>query len=176
MLTSSASNAEVHRQPQHKVFINFRGEEVRLHFISHLVRALKRESINVFIDNHETMGNDLSIFFQRIKESRIVIAVISSKYTESEWCLDELVKIKECVEIGTMKVFPVFYKVDTETVREQRKDFGDSLRDLAKFHCTKYEEWKEALRFVSNKKGEKVDENRYIFILWKFTWDNTRDS
>ncbi|KFK35947.1 hypothetical protein AALP_AA4G059000 [Arabis alpina] len=162
---SSTSNAVVPRQPQHQVFLNFRGDEVRLHFISHLMRALMRESINVFIDNNERLGNGLENFFQRIKESSIAIAVISSRYTESKWCLDELVEIKECVEIGTMKVFPVFYKVDTDTVREQKKEFGDRLRALANQTKNSLRDsntkrkWKEALQFVANKKGEKVDEN-----------------
>lgn len=159
MSKSTASNV-VHGPPQHEVFINFRGVELRGGFVSHLVKALEKASIKVFIDNHEVTGSDLKIFLKRIEQSRIVISVISSRYTESQWCLDELKKVKECVEAGNLVVFPVFYKVDVNTVREQRGNFGDKLKDLTKLHPTKAEPWKHALEFVTETKGVVVNETR----------------
>lgn len=90
--------------PQHQVFINFRGEQLRHNFVSHLVEALRRNAINVFIDNQELRGEDISILLKRIEDSRIAIVVFSSRYTESRWCLREAVKIKDCVEQGMLKV------------------------------------------------------------------------
>ena len=34
--------------------------------------------------------------YRGIEESKISIIVFSKKYTDSSWCLDELVKIMEC--------------------------------------------------------------------------------
>lgn len=167
MATSSSNVVVDQQQPQHKVFINFRGDELRLTFISHLQRALERERINVFIDTHERMGKGLENLFKRIKESKIAIVVLSSRYTESVWCLNELVTIKECVEAGTLVVFPVFYKVDIKTVREQRGSFGDSFRELVKFHPEREEPWKQALKFVTKMTGKRVEKNRYIFFFMK---------
>lgn len=90
--------------PQHQVFINFRGDELRNKFISHLVDALRRHTINVFTDREEQKGENINNLFKRIEESKIVIAVFSRRYTESRWCLDELVKMKECADLGKLKV------------------------------------------------------------------------
>ncbi|BAB11393.1 disease resistance protein RPS4 [Arabidopsis thaliana] len=161
-MATSSSNVVVHQQqppPQHKVFINFRGAELRHKFISHLLKALERERINVFIDTRETMGTGLENLFQRIQESKIAIVVISSRYTESQWCLNELVKIKECVEAGTLVVFPVFYKVDVKIVRFLTGSFGEKLETLVLRHSERYEPWKQALEFVTSKTGKRVEEN-----------------
>ncbi|CAN8267464.1 unnamed protein product [Cochlearia groenlandica] len=159
-MSKPTSSNVANRPPQHKVFINFRRKELGGRFVSHLERALKRENINVFIDNHERMGKDLSVFFTRIEESRIAIAVISSLYTESFWCLDELAKIKECVDKGTLEVFPVFYKVSPDTIKRRRGTFGDNFRDLVKrdHNHIKGRIWRKALKFVTNKKGETMEE------------------
>lgn len=93
-----------HGPPQHQVFINFRGDQLRNNFISHLVKALKGKGINVFIDTYEEKGEDIKILFKRIEESRVALAIFSTRYTESKWCLDELVKIKERVDLGMIKV------------------------------------------------------------------------
>lgn len=161
-MSKAISSSIANRPPQHQVFINFRGDELRGKFVSHLESALKREDINVFIDNDVGIGKDLGIFFKEIEDSRIAIAVISSLYTQSSWCLDELAKIKECVEEGTLEVFPVFFKVPVETVEKQKGTFGDNFRELAKTdqHKPKRKKWKEALTFVTTKKGETVDETR----------------
>lgn len=90
--------------PQHQIFINFRGDQLRNNFISHLVDALRRNKINIFIDYQELRGEDISILLKRIEESKIALVVFSSKYTESKWCLREAVKIKDCVEQGILKV------------------------------------------------------------------------
>ncbi|CAH8381246.1 unnamed protein product [Eruca vesicaria subsp. sativa] len=90
--------------PQHQVFINFRGDELRKNFISHLVEALQRNEINVFTDKKEQKGENISNLFKRIEESKIAVAVFSKRYTESKWCLDELVKMKECADLGNLKM------------------------------------------------------------------------
>ncbi|KAG2302252.1 hypothetical protein Bca52824_030903 [Brassica carinata] len=103
-------------------------------------------------------GEKLEKLFKTIEESSIAIAVISSRYTESNWCLDELAKIKECVEEERMKVFPVFYKVTVDSVKDQNGNFGDYFRKTLKLSPDKKETWEKALKFVTLRLGQTVDE------------------
>ena len=97
----SLSTMEVHSHHlgpplQHQVFVNFRGLDLRFGFL--LVEALQRHGINVFIDSLERKGEDLINLFARIEESTIALVIFSKRYTESIWCLDELLKIKRLVK------------------------------------------------------------------------------
>ncbi|CAF2041563.1 unnamed protein product [Brassica rapa] len=140
--------------PQHQVFINFRGDELRKNFISHLVEALQRSEINFFTDKQEKKGEDLSNLFNRIEESKIALAVFSKRYTESRWCLDELVKIKERADLGKLKVVPIFYNVTTDNVKYLTEEFGSNLeRHQSPHEQNKIGEWKEALACISCKLG-----------------------
>ncbi|KAF8084600.1 hypothetical protein N665_0710s0008 [Sinapis alba] len=136
--------------PQHQVFINFRGDELRKNFISHLVEALQRNEINFFTDKQEKKGEDLSNLFNRIQESKIALAVFSKRYTESRWCLDELVKIKERADLGKLKVLPIFYNVTTDNVKYLTEEFGSNLESHQSPQIGK---WKEALACISCKLG-----------------------
>ncbi|XP_010536628.1 PREDICTED: disease resistance protein LAZ5-like [Tarenaya hassleriana] len=144
--------------PQHKVFINFRGDELRNNFLAHLKRALKSGGINAFVDEDDGVGKDINDLFQRIQESRIALVIFSSRYTESKWCLNELVKIKEC----NLVIVPIFYKLDVNTVKKLEGDFGRRFWDLVsmKDHVYKVTEWKEALVFAANKRGLPYDGTR----------------
>ncbi|CAH2046356.1 unnamed protein product [Thlaspi arvense] len=140
--------------PQHQVFINFRGDELRKNFISHLVEALQRSKINFFTDKQEQKGEDLSNLFKRIEESKIALAVFSKRYTESRWCLDELVKIKQRVDLGQLKVLPIFYNVTTDHVKLLNGEFGSNFEiHQSRLEQPKIDEWKEALACISWKIG-----------------------
>lgn len=159
-MAKAVSTNIVHPKLHHKVFISFRGEELRGNFISHLINALKEEGIYPYIDNEETLGEDLSVFFERIKESSIAIAVISSLYSNSQWCLNELAEIKECVVKGNLVVFPVFYKVSVDTVKRQASTFGENLDRLVGTDDDKGAKWRAALKYVTTKKGVSVHQQR----------------
>ncbi|CDY65935.1 hypothetical protein HID58_048617 [Brassica napus] len=105
------------RITNHQVFVSFRGEELRCGFVSHLVEALQRHGINVFIDKLESVGQDLSNLFARIEESTIAL------------------------------VIPIFFKVEPVTVKQLRGAFGDKFRDREwEYRCDKPRtgSWKEA--------------------------------
>lgn len=157
------ASSSVQSPPQHQVFINFRGKHLRNGFVSHLEKALRKDGINVFIDRDETKGKDLSILFSRIEESRIALAIFSALYTESNWCLNELEKIKECVDLGKLVVIPIFYKVETDDVKNLKGVFGDKFWELAKT-CKgeKLDKWREALEDVPKKLGFTLSEARYV--------------
>ncbi|CAH8333561.1 unnamed protein product [Eruca vesicaria subsp. sativa] len=158
MVASSSRNVK----PQ--VFINFRGADLRSTFAPYLHGVLHRNGINAFIDDDLRPGEDLKNLFERIEESTVAVAIISSKYTESDWCLDELVKIKECVDRRTLWVIPIFYKLKTSTVRNLEGSFGLQLWELwrKENHCKRDDrilKWDAALQDVSSKKALRFLEN-----------------
>ncbi|XP_010481621.1 PREDICTED: disease resistance protein RPS4-like [Camelina sativa] len=152
METSSVDD----QPPQHQVFISFRGADLRLKFVSHLVKDLKWNNINVFIDEYEKRGQPIDILLKRIEESKIVLVIFSSNYTNSLWCVRELEKIKDCTDDGTLVAIPIFYKLEPSTVRDLKGKFGDSFRSLAKGD-EKEKKWKEAFNFIPNIMGITID-------------------
>ncbi|KAG6628105.1 hypothetical protein CIPAW_15G177800 [Carya illinoinensis] len=106
----------------HDVFLSFRGEDVCQNFISHLYEALHQRGINTYMDNNIERGEAISPeLFKAIEGSMISIVVLSKNYSDSKWCLDELLKIIECKEtVKQIHVLPQFYNVDPSDVRHQK--------------------------------------------------------
>ncbi|KAG7558603.1 Toll/interleukin-1 receptor homology (TIR) domain [Arabidopsis thaliana x Arabidopsis arenosa] len=138
----------------HQVFLNYRGEQLRYSFVSHLIDAFERHGIKFFVDKYEQRGKDLKNLFVRIEESRIALAIFSTRYSESIWCMDELVKMKNLVDKEKLQVIPIFYKVRARDVRRQTGEFGDNFWTLAKASSgDQIKKWKEALECISDKMG-----------------------
>ncbi|OAO94417.1 hypothetical protein AXX17_AT5G43120 [Arabidopsis thaliana] len=157
--------------PQYQVFINFRGEKLRDGFLGFLVDALLKENVNVFIDDHELRGRDLDHLFSRIEESRVALTIFSKNFTNSRWCLDELAKIKECVDQESLTVIPIFFKMKTDDVKKLKGNFGDNFRDLKLTHRGEpetYRRWKDAILYVSKKTG--LSSSRYRSGLCPFAY------
>ncbi|KAF5470123.1 hypothetical protein F2P56_010661 [Juglans regia] len=137
----------------HDVFLSFRGEDVRQKFVSHLYQALHHRGINTCIDKNLARGEEISPeLFKTIERSMISIIVLSKNYSESRWCLDELLKILECKEKVKQIVLPLFYDVSPSQVRHQKGNFGKAF---AKLGCktkdeVKVTKWKAALQKVAN--------------------------
>ncbi|XP_057454336.1 disease resistance protein RPV1-like isoform X2 [Lotus japonicus] len=108
------------------VFINFRGEDTRHSFVSHLYAALSNAGINTFLDDEKLIkGSDLKPSLLRaIEGSRISLVVLSTNYTSSRWCLDELDKIMDCRGTYGQIVIPIFYEVDPSHVRKGTHAFS----------------------------------------------------
>lgn len=150
-----------------QVFINFRGK-LRQGFISFLVAALKEKNINVFIDEHETRGKYLISLFDRIGESKIALVIFSEGYTESKWCLDELVQIKECMDQEKLIVIPIFYKIDLAVVKRLRGKFGDKFRDLEdkyQHEPERPQKWKEAIVSVCQTFALSLPKYRFLNVF-----------
>ncbi|EOA25653.1 hypothetical protein CARUB_v10019003mg [Capsella rubella] len=142
-----------------QVFLNYRGEELRSSFVSHLIDAFERNEVNFFVDKHELRGKDLKNLFVRIQESRIALAIFSTRYAESPWCMDELVTMKKLADQGKLIVIPIFYNVEPEDVKKQTGEFGDRFWTLAK--CStgdQIKKRKEALDCISDKMGLSLGE------------------
>ncbi|KFK31596.1 hypothetical protein AALP_AA6G133200 [Arabis alpina] len=142
--------------PQYQVFINYRGDEIRKNFLGFLVKAMRNANINVFTDEIEVKGTDLHNLFMRIEESRVAIAILSDRYTESSWCLDELAKMKEMIDQEKLVVIPIFYRLDANNCKRLVGAFGDNFRDREREYRSEPErvqKWKDALISIPQKVG-----------------------
>ncbi|XP_010495687.2 PREDICTED: protein PHLOEM PROTEIN 2-LIKE A8-like [Camelina sativa] len=155
-LTNHAQpNAQIRCGPQ--VFISFRGDDVRNDLVKDLVNNLKSKRINVFIDTFLPGGRGLQELFSKIDMSKIAIVILSKKYPDSCWCMEELVKIDKRMKEGKLIVIPVFYKVTTSDVKNLRGDFGKSFDKLKKCHAMgeprKVKQWESSVKSIANIKG-----------------------
>ena len=104
-------------------------------------------------------GNPISLkLLDAIEKSRMAIIIFSANYASSTWCLEELVKIVECMK-GGLKVLPIFYHVDPSHVRHQRGSFGEAFANHeVKENPDKVQKWRDALTTVANLVGHHLKE------------------
>ncbi|TQD78218.1 hypothetical protein C1H46_036219 [Malus baccata] len=110
---------------KYDVFINFREEDTRRGFVSHLYKALHQKQVNTFIDAEELRKG--AEHLTAIRESRLSIVVFSQNYASSTWCLKELVQILECQHTKNQIVVPIFYEVDPYDIRKLKRSFAEAL-------------------------------------------------
>ncbi|XP_070665612.1 disease resistance protein RUN1-like isoform X2 [Malus domestica] len=150
--SASPSLSSFSKGSLYEVFISFRGEDTRKNFTGHLHEALTKAGINAFIDDELRRGEDITTeLVQAIQGSRISIIVFSRRYSDSSWCLEELVKIMECRRMLGQLVLPIFYDVDPSHVRKQTSSFAQSF--LKHTDEKKVERWRAALTEASNLPG-----------------------
>lgn len=173
----SSSSSSSNPRWIHDVFINFRGEDTRKTFVSHLYAVLSNAGINTFLDNEKLeKGEDIrNELVQSIGVSRIAIVVFSKNYAESSWCLNELDKIMECRRTLGQVVLPVFYDVEPSVVRHQKGEFGKALEVSAKSRYIIKEvmqkvltRWKKVLTDASFLSGWEGSAFRYSLIIKSF--------
>ncbi|XP_050155237.1 disease resistance protein RPV1-like isoform X2 [Malus sylvestris] len=155
MGASSSSSTGLRRK--YDVFINFRGEDTRRGFVSHLYKALRQKPINTFIDAEDLRKGDcLSELQTAIQESRLSIVVFSQNYASSTWCLKELVEILECKDTKNQIVVPIFYQVDPSDVRKLKRSFGEAFHQHevhSNADMEKVRSWRSALTRATNLSG-----------------------
>lgn len=164
-----------HRRWKYDVFLSFRGEDTRKIFTAHLYKALKQRTIDTFIDSEDLeRGKAIGELVTAIEESRFALVILSTNYATSSWCLDELVKILQCMKDMGQLVIPVFYQVDPSDVRHQRGSF--QLRRVAQVEVKEHEdvygenkdklkEWAAALTQVANLSGFDSKNYGYVSLL-----------
>ncbi|XP_062000995.1 disease resistance protein RPV1-like [Rosa rugosa] len=160
-----ASTSSRRRQWKYDVFLSFRGLDTRRGFTRHLYSAPTQKGILTFMDDAE-LKKGKSIrpeLLAAIEDSRSAIVVLSFRYACSPWCLDELVKIIQCMKDMGQQVLPVFYKVAPSDVRHQTGSF--ELKNLHEVEVREHEEvygkndedrtnaWRAALTEVANLSG-----------------------
>ncbi|XP_059309970.1 TMV resistance protein N-like [Lycium ferocissimum] len=139
-------------------FLNFRGEDTRNSFTSHLYEALESSGLTIFKDDVSLrVGTEISTqLLEAVEVSRTAIPIFSVDYASSPWCLDELVKIMECNKKYGQYVLPVFYDVDPSDVRHQKNTFANSfakLNENYKDQPERVKRWKQALTEAANLTG-----------------------
>ncbi|RXH94844.1 hypothetical protein DVH24_024528 [Malus domestica] len=156
-MASSSSSSSSGLGWKYDVFINFRGEDTRKGFVSHLYNALAKKPINAFIDAEKLRkGDHLSQLLTAIRESRISIVVFSQDYASSTWCLKELVQILECKDTNNQIVLPIFYEVDPSDVRKLKRKFAEAFAQHDPDSNAKMEEvqsWRSALTTATDLTG-----------------------
>jgi hypothetical protein len=110
------------------VFINHRGSDVKNTLASHIYYRLKEQGLRVFLDKHE-LQKGVKVkpqIEEAIQTAPLHIAVLSPRYAESSWCLNELVLMLE----SRKRILPVFYGVKPSDLRRTRGGDGVYARSL----------------------------------------------
>ncbi|KAL5543014.1 hypothetical protein UlMin_010724 [Ulmus minor] len=157
MLSAGASSFSSVLLDKYEVFLSFRGSDTRDNFTSHLHAALSRKKIKTFIDDKFERGDQISsTLLKAIDESKISVIIFSKNYASSSWCLEELVRIHQCMEKAGQIVVPVFYHVDPSDVRKQHGVFAAAFAELEeRFEdmMDKVQEWRLAMTAIANLSG-----------------------
>ncbi|XP_011011962.1 PREDICTED: TMV resistance protein N-like, partial [Populus euphratica] len=139
-------------QYMYDVFLSFRGKDTRNNFTSHLYSNLAQRGIDVYMDDRELeRGKTIEpALWKAIEESTFSVIIFSRHYASSPWCLDELVKIVQCMKEMGHTVLPVFYDVDPSETYE--KAFVDHEQNF-KENLAKVRNWKDCLFTVASLSG-----------------------
>ena len=159
--SSSSSSSSSTPLWKYDVFLSFYGEDTRKNFTDHLYATLIRKGINVYRDNENLKhGKPIaSGLMKAIEESQYAIIILSKNYAFSKWCLNELVKILECMKEKGQKIRPVFYHVNPSDVGNQRETFEKAFlkyEEDRKVSIEQMQEWRTALKEVSKIRGRHI--------------------
>ena len=164
MASSSCLSSSFTAKCKYDVFLSFGGEDTRTGIRSHLAAALHRKQIESFIDDEEELqkGDEISpAVSNAIETSFISIIIFSKDYAYSTRCLDELVKILDCLEKNNGQiVVPVFYRVDPFDVLEQKGSFAEAFVRHERNFPDKVQKWRDALIKASTISAFVVTESR----------------
>nr|XP_023929824.1 uncharacterized protein LOC112041155 [Quercus suber] len=143
---------------KYEVFLSFYGEDTRKNFTDHLYATLIQKGIIVYRDDEKLEeGKPIaSGLMKAIEESQYAIIILSKNFAFSKWCLNELVKILECMKEKGLKVRPIFYHVNPSDVGNQRESFEKAFlkhEEDGKVREEQIKEWRSALKEVSKIRG-----------------------
>ncbi|KAJ9167399.1 hypothetical protein P3X46_022054 [Hevea brasiliensis] len=176
---SSSSSSSSLPEWRYDVFLSFRGLDTRHNFSDHLYTALKERGVKVFRDDKK-LGKGRIItrtIFRAIEESKFSIVVFSRNYACSEWCLDELAKIIECMNEKGHVAFPIFYHVPPDDVMNQIGHYEEAfLCHQRLFKKQRVQRWRIALTEIAGISGWDVqnyrsDSKLIKSIVRKISWN-----
>ena len=165
---ASSSSSHVH-QIKYDVFISFRGTDIRYGLLSHLKKELRQKQVDAFVDDRLKEGDEITpALVKAIEGSLISLIIFSKDYASSKWCLEELVKITECLERNKQIVIPVFYYVDPTDVRHQKGAYGDAFakHEESRRNLDKLQNWRSALNIAANLSGFHSSTFGYVLLLF----------
>ncbi|XP_054816876.1 TMV resistance protein N-like [Prosopis cineraria] len=158
----ATTSSSFHYQWTCDVFINFRGEDTRYGFTGNLYHSLSQKGIRTFLDDEKLRRGDeiTPALLKAIENSRMAITVFSKNYATSSFCLNELVKIYQCIKGNGRLVLPIFYDLEPSEVRHQKDNYERALSMHTKNRKVdeeKIQSWKHALTEESNISGFHFD-------------------
>ncbi|KAJ9552687.1 hypothetical protein OSB04_016732 [Centaurea solstitialis] len=142
----------------YEIFVSF-GGDTRNTFTDHLCKALCNAGFRIFRDKDEIkIGHQIKPQLERaIELSTMSIIVFTKSYGESEWCLNELLKILERKKFDDHYiVFPIFYRVQPKTIGKQEGSYWKAFEVCEKSdeHSNeKIDQWRKALKEASKIAG-----------------------
>ncbi|CAH8312678.1 unnamed protein product [Eruca vesicaria subsp. sativa] len=146
-----------HPPPRPQLFVNFWGNELSNGFVSHVVKALEDAGVNVFKDSNELKVRDTETIIKKIDNSKIALVIFSDRFSESEWCLNEVVRMANRVKDSKLRVIPVFYRVSTYDVKNFKGKFGSAFEETVQKQSAEVkhvaELWMGSVKSVSSKPG-----------------------
>ncbi|KAG0622465.1 hypothetical protein M758_3G099400 [Ceratodon purpureus] len=136
------------------VFLNHRGPDVKATFVAHLEDALRCAGFRPFLDARSLMkGNPaLKSIDQALDMAKVHVAVVSKRYAESKYCLNELVAMMRTGK----PVIPVFYDVEPMDLRwVENGPFAEAFEKHKTRGRTekKMQEWRESLKALAELTG-----------------------
>ncbi|KAL4639176.1 hypothetical protein ACB092_03G198600 [Castanea dentata] len=142
---------------KYEVFVSFRGADTRKSFLSHLFAALDHERIVAYFDEKNLIrGGEIGPeLLKAIETSMIAVVLFSKNYSNSDWCLDELVKIMECKKLLNQRVLPIYYDVSQSEVQDQKGIFVEALPKGPK---DKVNNWRAALTEATDLAGLQLEQ------------------
>ncbi|KAG0626627.1 hypothetical protein M758_2G138900 [Ceratodon purpureus] len=135
------------------VFLNHRGPDVKAGFIAHLDEALRGAGLNPFLDKESLRKGDpaFTSIDAALKVAKVHVAVVSKRYAESKYCLNELVDMLR----SGKPVIPVYYEVEPAQLRWVEN--GPFAEAFEKHKCKRppeqVQEWTLALRRLADITG-----------------------
>ena len=94
---------------------------------------------------------------------------LSESYASSSFCLDELVKIVDCMKSKNLLVCPIFFHVDPSDVRHQRNSYGKAFASHENRFgkdSEKLQKWRSALFEVTNLSGWHFQSDGYVTFIY----------
>lgn len=156
------------------VFLNHRGPDTKNTLGSNLYYRLRDRGLRVFLDKEEIQkGSRIdSVIKNVIKDTLVHVAIFSAGYAESEYCMDELLFMKE----SRSTIIPVYYNVNPtdmwwNPVNKRNGVYDESLRILKeekvsdpetheekeRYQPSSIEQWRNALVEVTGGEGFKLE-------------------
>ncbi|KAL4194220.1 hypothetical protein AMTRI_Chr05g67550 [Amborella trichopoda] len=135
-----------------EVFLNFCDLDTGKTFTSHLKKALDVSGISAFLPTQQQQ--QLSDIQRAIEKCEVFIAVFSSNYACSSFCLDQISYLLSLSRKRT--IFPVFYDVEPSHVRFQKGHFEEAFvdhRNKNGFDEETVQKWRNALKEVASLSG-----------------------
>jgi len=147
------------------VFINHRGPDTKKTFASHLYHRLLSHGFRPFLDQQELQEglNFPSQIADVIRTAPVHVAIFSENYAKSQWCLEELLLMRE----SGAPVIPVFYHVEPSSLRH-----GEALNDLEgkrkrtdktqpRYDPDTIQKWRNALSSFADVSGFDLDGGKF---------------